>query len=61
MFLILNDTGTFFAILNIFNMPRNLIHLWYCLLWFNISPLTSPSPQSDFGVESYGSLKLVGS
>jgi hypothetical protein len=61
VFLVWNATGTFFSILNIFNMPRNLIQLWECLLWFNIFPLTTPVPQSDSGAESYGSLKLDGS
>jgi hypothetical protein len=61
VFLVWNVIGTFFSILNFFNMLRYLIHLLDCLLWFNIFPLTSPAPQSDFRVESYGSLKLVGS
>jgi hypothetical protein len=61
VFLVWNATGTFFAILNIFNMPRNLIQLWDCLLWLNSFPLTSLAPQFDSGAESYGSLKLVGS
>jgi hypothetical protein len=61
VFLVSNATSTFFSILNTFNMPKNLIEIWDCLLWFNIFPLTSPVPQSDSGVESYGSLKLVGS
>jgi hypothetical protein len=61
MFLIWNDTCAFISILNIFNIPRILIHIYYCLLWFNIFPLTSPVTQSDSGAESYGPLKLVGS
>jgi hypothetical protein len=59
--LVWNVTGTLFSILNTFNMPINLIHIWECILWFNIFPLTTPVLQSDFGVEIYGPLKLVGS
>jgi hypothetical protein len=61
MFLVWNAIGTFFFILNTFSMPRNLIQIWDCLLWFNIFLLTSLVPQSDSEAESYGSLKLVGS
>ena len=41
-------------------MPRNLIHLWDCLLMLNILPLTTPTPQSDPGAKRYGSWKLDG-
>jgi hypothetical protein len=61
VFLVWNVTGTFFAILNTFSMPRNLIQLWDCILWLNRFPLTSLVPHSDSGAESYGSLKLAGS
>jgi hypothetical protein len=61
VFLVWNATCTFFAILNIFNKPKNLIQLYECLLWFNIFSLTSLAPQSDSREESYGSSKLVGS
>jgi hypothetical protein len=60
VFLVWNDTCTLFSILNIFNKPKNLIHIWDYILWFNSFLLTSPAPQSDFEEESYGSLKLVG-
>jgi hypothetical protein len=38
VFLALNATGTFCAILNIFNMPKILIQLHECVLWFNRFP-----------------------
>jgi hypothetical protein len=60
VFLVWNATGTLFAILKNFNMPKNLIQIWECLLWFNKFPLTTLAPQSNSGAESYGSLKLVG-
>jgi hypothetical protein len=61
VFLVWNATGTFFSILNIFIMPRNLIHIWECLLCFHIFPLTALALPSGSGAESYGSLKLDGS
>jgi hypothetical protein len=61
MFFVWNSIGTFFSILNIFNMTKNLIHICECILWLNIFPLISSVPQSDSGAESYVSLKLVGS
>jgi hypothetical protein len=61
VFLVWNATGTIFSKLNTFNMPKNLIKLWFCLLWFNGFPLTSLAPQSNSGEKSYGSLKLDGS
>ena len=61
MFLVWNATGTFFSILDIFNMPKNLIKIQDSLIWFNGFALSSPTLQSDSGAESYGSSKLVGS
>jgi hypothetical protein len=61
VFLVRNSRSTLCAILNIFNMPKILIQLQDCVLWFNGFSLTTLVPQSDSRAESYGPPKLVGS
>jgi hypothetical protein len=70
VFLALNSIGAFYDILKIFNMPKILIHLHDCVLWFNRFPdglsqsylMQTPTPPSgsrDLPVlGSYSGVKL---
>jgi hypothetical protein len=50
----MNVTGSFYALLNIFNKPKILIYLHECVLWFNIFPYIAHVPQYDSVAGSYG-------